>query len=87
MKRIVTLFVFLFLGLLASCGAAQPNTAVTTQDDPASPAASQSGDTAVAATSFTPAQNVDEAIRLRSDDHTHGAAEPIVTIIEYGDFQ
>jgi hypothetical protein len=37
--------------------------------------------------SFTPATNVAEAAQLRPDDHTHGAADPVVTIIEYGDFQ
>lgn len=83
MKRVSALLAFLFLLFLASCGTDGTNTAVT-------PAPSEPGgneDTAVSVTSFTPATNVQEAAQLRRDDHTHGAGEPIVTIIEYGDFQ
>lgn len=83
MKRVSTSLAFLFLLFLASCGAAGTNTAVS----PVSPESGGNEDTAVSVTLFTPAQNVEGAARLRSDDHTHGAAEPIVAIIEYGDFQ
>ena len=87
MKRITTFFAFLFLLFLVSCGAAEPETAVATPNNPVPPTESGNGDTAVSFSSFTPATNVAEAAQLRSDDHTHGAAEPAVTIIEYGDFQ
>jgi hypothetical protein len=84
MKRITTLFALLFLLFLASCGAAEPDTAVTSPNDSAD---SGNGETAVSIPSFTPAQNVADAAQLRPEDYTHGAAEPVVTIIEYGDFQ
>lgn len=85
MKRISTLLALLSFLLLAACSG---GTAVSTPESTAQPPAATGGDTAVsAATSFTPAANVDEAAVLRADDHTHGAAEPIVAIIEYGDFQ
>ena len=44
-------------------------------------------DTAVANADFQPAQNFTEAAQLRAADYTKGAEEPIVAIIEYGDFQ
>lgn len=84
MKRVSTWLVLLFLLLLAACGASVSDTAVTS---PTESVQSENGDTAVAVTSFTPAQNVAEAAQLHPDDHTEGADEPIVTIIEYGDFQ
>lgn len=80
MKRIVTLFAFLFMFFLVSCGAAEP--AVTPATDSVPSTASESE-----VPSFTPATNVAEAAQLRPDDHTHGATDPVVTIIEYGDFQ
>lgn len=84
MKRVSTLLAFLFLWLLAACGAAVSDTAVTSPKDSV---IEEGRDTAVAVTSFIPAENVDEAAQLRPDDHTEGALEPVVTIIEYGDFQ
>jgi hypothetical protein len=62
---------------LAACGV----------DEPAPSATNGGGDTAVSPISFTAAQSVAEAASLRDHDHTHGAADPVVTIIEYGDFQ
>ncbi len=102
MKRVSTLLVLFFLLLLAACGAAVSNTAVTSPTEsvnsengdtavavtsPTESVKSENGDTTVAVTSFTPAQNAAEAAQLRPDDHTQGAVEPIITIIEYGDFQ
>lgn len=86
MKRIVPFFVLLFL---AACGAAELDTAVTPSatGQPQIGTVTETADTAVSATSFTPASSVAEAALLRNHDHTHGAAEPVVTIIEYGDFQ
>ena len=84
MKRVSTFFALLFLLILASCGAAESDTAVTSSNVSTD---SENEDTAVAVTSFTPAESVETAAQLRIDDHTHGAHEPIVTIIEYGDFQ
>ncbi len=100
MKRVSTLLVMFLLLLLAACGAAISDTAVTNpiesvQNENGDTAVasstetvnSENEDTAVAVTSFTPAQNAAEAAQLRPDDHTQGADEPIITIIEYGDFQ
>ena len=100
MKRVSTLLVMFLLLLLAACGAAVSDTAVisptesvhsengdTAVTSPKETVNSENGDTAVTATSFTPAQNAAEAAQLRPDDHTEGADEPIITIIEYGDFQ
>ena len=36
---------------------------------------------------FEPAANIEEAAELRAAYYTKGAEEPIVAIIEYGDFQ
>lgn len=36
---------------------------------------------------YSPATTVDEAAVVREQDWVRGAAEPMVTIIEYGDFQ
>lgn len=78
MKRASTLGAFLLLFFLVACGA----------DEPAPVAVNEGGETAVTTTtSFTPAETVTEAAALRDHDHTHGAADPVVTIIEYGDFQ
>jgi hypothetical protein len=83
----------LFLLFLAACTTPEPNTAVAPQDeaapqdDAAEPQADVNEETAVSPPSLTPAANVAEAAVLRDDDHTHGAVDPVVTIIEYGDFQ
>ncbi len=53
--------------------------------------AQNTGDSAeMAATNlsdFVPATDVDEAALLREQDWRHGATDPLVVIIEYGDFQ
>ena len=38
-------------------------------------------------TAAAPAISVEEAAQVRPNDHVQGAAEPLVTVIEYGDFQ
>ena len=87
MKRTALLFSLLFSLLLAACGAAEPiletETAVsppTTDDQPAVQPADITAD-------FAPAANVAEAAQIRDLDQTKGAEDPVVTIIEYGDFQ
>ena len=80
MKRVF----LLFLLFLAACGGTEPDTAVSPTGEDSPIQANTGGDTAV---TFAPAVTVDEAAQLREFDQTHGAAEPVVTIIEYGDFQ
>ncbi|MEJ2750867.1 MAG: hypothetical protein P8183_23615 [Anaerolineae bacterium] len=86
MKRIVPFFVFFVLTFLAACSGPGLDTAVTPAIT-AQPQTVATANAAVSNTSFTPATNVAEAAVLRADDHTHGATDPVVTIIEYGDFQ
>ena len=45
------------------------------------------GQTAVDAITHNPATSLPQAAELRDLDHTKGAEEPIIAIIEYGDFQ
>lgn len=96
MKRIILLFVALVL--LAACGGSistetavdstQPATAVSQEEAAAEPAsetaALSSG--AVDIPNF-PATTVQEASVVRDRDWTQGTDDPLVTIIEYGDFQ
>ena len=95
MKRITTLLL-LAVGTLAACNStAAPEVVVpviaSVEVPPASPAAPKTAATAVlaadSASSFTPAATIDEAAVTRPQDHVIGAEEPIVAIIEYGDFQ
>ena len=81
MRRFLAL---LALFLLAACGSSAAETAVTNSVNSPSPSA---GENVGAAPDFTPAATVEEAAQLRGNDHTHGAENPAVTIIEYGDFQ
>jgi hypothetical protein len=90
MKRTAVFFSFLFLLVLAACGGAEPETAVSPpadSDDTLSKPVESTGATAVTIQEFTPATNVTEAAEIREVDRTHGAEDPVVTIIEYGDFQ
>jgi hypothetical protein len=92
MKRTVVFFSFLLLLALTACGGAELETTTAVSplantDDPLSNPAESTSATAVAAQEFTPTENFTEATKLRELDHTHGAEEPVVTIIEYGDFQ
>lgn len=97
MKRIILL---LAIGLLlAACGSTSTETAVTVPEEPArpetavpeqEPAAETVPDepsTESAAIPGFPATNVQEASIVRDRDWTKGTDDPLVTIIEYGDFQ
>ncbi len=99
MKRLVLLFA---IGLLlAACGSTSTETAVTVPEEPARPETAvveeepvaeteSEPDTQpeeVAAIAGFPASNVAEASIVRDRDWTLGTDDPLVTIIEYGDFQ
>lgn len=86
MKRLFWLLMSVLF--LAACGASEsaisPATAVSPTDAPAStnvPAPT------VASSDASLANPLDVASIIRESDWVRGAAEPIVTIIEYGDFQ
>jgi len=92
-KYLVTAFLVL---LLAGCGstagsnqASDEVPAATVEDSGTSPTAeTTAGDSATAAnTSVTTGSTPEEASVVREQDHVIGSEEPIVTIIEYGDFQ
>jgi uncharacterized protein YcfL len=79
--------------LLVACGA--PAASVTL-DQPAeedaeptavSEEASESQAEMVSGDSITPAKTAAEAGAIRDRDWTKGAEDPLITIIEYGDFQ
>ena len=81
------------LFLLVACGA--PAESVTL-DQPAgedaeptavSEAASESQPAPVSADPITPAKTAAEAGAIRDRDWTKGAEDPLITIVEYGDFQ
>jgi len=90
-ENVMRRLIWLFLGvwLLAACGASGPS---------ATPGATAVGETAVSPTSDTttsaaPAPvdafsgTLEEASIVREGDWVKGATVPVVTIIEYGDFQ
>lgn len=97
MKKIL----IILLLLLAACGSAQPpageqsgqsadNFATEGNPTAESPAESPAETPAPAigqGTAVFPATTPAEAAIVRPQDWTLGAANPIVTIIEYGDFQ
>ncbi len=56
-------------------------------DEPVVEEETETPQTQVAATDFTPAVSVAEAAEIRSQDWTVGAEPPRISIIEYGDFQ
>ena len=100
MKRFVLLFAIMLM--LAACGSTSTETAVSVTDEPvkaatavaennsvAEEAAAESAAPSeeVAAIANFPATNVAEASIVRDRDWTIGADDPLVTIIEYGDFQ
>ena len=79
--------------LLVACGA--PATSVTS-DQPAgedaepttvSEAPPESQAEMVSGDSITPAKTAAEAGVIRDRDWTKGAEDPLITIVEYGDFQ
>ncbi|MBE2221549.1 MAG: hypothetical protein IAF02_08420 [Anaerolineae bacterium] len=93
MKRIILL---LAIGLLlAACGSTTTETAVSVPEAPAQaetavPEAETSSDESpseAAAIPGFPATTVAEASVVRDSDWTKGTDDPLVSIIEYGDFQ
>ena len=50
-------------------------------------AGTESRPAAISAEPITPAETAAEAGVIRDRDWTKGAADPLITIIEYGDFQ
>lgn len=93
---------FFTLVWLAACGTANheqglvPHTVTPASLSPAATAAatSQPADPTAAVGAVAPtdagyvaARTVEEAAQVQPGDHVAGAAEPLVTIIEYGDFQ
>jgi PBP1b-binding outer membrane lipoprotein LpoB len=97
MKRLLILWITAVF--LAACAAAEPETPVTAVPQAATAvqetAAPVEEDDASAVTTLPepvniagfPAANVDEANIVRERDWKIGAEDPLVTIIEYGDFQ
>lgn len=84
MKRM--LMSLLFLLLLAACGASAP--AEPTERETAVPPANNSSSASDAVVeAIFPATTPAEASIVRDRDWTKGATEPVVTVIEYGDFQ
>lgn len=71
-----------------SIGEAGPPVVASAADDAASaPAGQMSGSESVDLASFVPATAVSEAAVIRVQDHVLGSEDPIVAIIEYGDYQ
>ncbi len=84
MKKFAAFLSFLF-ALLAACGpSAVTDSAVPRVDVVESPAASAAVEPVSA---FAPATAVSTAAVIREQDHIIGAEEPVVAIIEYGDYQ
>ena len=80
--------------LLAACGsAAVPEATVAPQSPPADAPAAESEAQAANESSSRAVDDVvtgttpQEAGVARDQDHIKGAADPLVTIVEYGDFQ
>lgn len=98
MKNLLWLLV---MGLLAACGsggAVEGETAVTSSTTTTSTAVPEpvesdtnaptsTGDAASPIIHYPIAGTVTEAAEIRETDWAKGAAEPLVSIIEYGDFQ
>lgn len=96
------LFLLLLMGLFVACGpggTAEGETAVSNDTDGAADTASEAT-AEVIAPAATPtrgptidvvhypvAGTVAEAAQIRDTDWSKGAEEPLVSIIEYGDFQ
>lgn len=84
MRRIVLLLIGLLL--LAACGpSGGPATPAAGGDSATAVPPQASGSQAVPA--ITPATTPEEAGIVRPQDWVKGATDPVVTIIEYGDFQ
>jgi hypothetical protein len=86
MRRII--LSLLGLLLLVACGPSSATTDPTTSEAPtAVPPQAPTLPAAQPAEAGFPATTPEEAGVVRQRDWTKGAAEPVVTIIEYGDFQ
>lgn len=89
MKKALALILF----LLAACNSTQESdvSEPSGEDVPllatSSPAIVAESVEVQSVDSFTPAKTIEEAAVLREQDHVRGAAEPVVAIIEYGDYQ
>lgn len=87
MKKIGLLISLLLLMVLAACGGAAveqlPISDAT--DDPEAPAAV--GDNAGATSEDTADVTESDPRQVRDRDWTKGATDPLITVIEYGDFQ
>lgn len=91
MKKISGLLLFISF-LLAACNSpAAPEVVEPTLGDSDPPAqaspVSAASNPAPSSGSITPATTLIEAAVLREQDHFRGAVDPLVTIIEYGDYQ
>lgn len=92
MKKFLALLLLLFLTITACNSAAQPETTVPdvgrVAPPPAQPTASEPTSVgAESAVSFSAATTIEAAAVIRPHDHVIGADEPVVAIIEYGDYQ
>jgi uncharacterized protein YcfL len=92
-KYLITAFLVL---LLVGCGSATESSQTNDEVPAAAENSSGSTPTAVTAnnesapivnTSVTTGSTPEEASIIREQDHVIGAEEPVVSIIEYGDFQ
>jgi hypothetical protein len=85
MRRIVLLFIGLLL--LAACGpSGTPATPAAGGGDSTTAVPPQASNTQ-AVPAITPATTPEEAGIVRPQDWVKGATDPIVSIIDYGDFQ
>lgn len=93
---------FFALAWLAACGSANREQSLVPRSDTptapvvSSPAAATSESVAPTAPAsigatvdagYVAGRTVEEAAQIQPGDHVTGATEPLVTIIEYGDFQ
>lgn len=96
MKKLIWLALII---LLAACGSADNDaatlpvgTAVTAPTDGDDSAETETDNTAAVAqpetaAEFVTAVTIEQAAQTKPTDQTKGATDPLVTIIEYGDFQ
>ena len=87
MKKFLLLLIIM---LLAACGQSVGNrdTAVTSEPSNSEPdAGSANIEPTAEIIQYPVAGSIAEAAQVRDSDWAQGAAEPLVSIIEYGDFQ
>lgn len=80
------LFALLFVLLLAACSATAPNDIEPTTK-PVTADTTTTDTKPDLSLPITPAATAAEAGIARDRDWTQGASDPLITIIEYGDFQ